>query len=131
MRNNQSVEERIAKKREKEQRVVEEMILLYCRKVHKPHSGELCDDCRNLADYAKLRSEKCPFMEHKTFCANCRVHCYKPGMRESIRQVMRFSGPRMLLYHPLLAVWHVVCSMREKHRLDGQNTMSAGENRKG
>lgn len=131
MRNNQSVENRIAKKREKEQRVVEEMIALYCRKVHKTSPGELCADCRELADYAKLRSEKCPFMEHKTFCANCRVHCYKPQMRERIRQVMRFSGPRMLLYHPLLAVWHVICSMREKHGLAGQDTMSVGENKRG
>ncbi|MDM8126172.1 nitrous oxide-stimulated promoter family protein [Mediterraneibacter glycyrrhizinilyticus] len=25
-------------------------------------------------------------------------------------------GPRMLLYHPILAVWHVVCSLREKKK---------------
>ena len=34
-------------------------------------------------------------------------------MREQIRQVMRFSGPRMLLYHPVLAVWHLICSKKE------------------
>ncbi len=28
----------------------------------------------------------------KTFCANCKVHCYKPEMREKIRAVMRFFG---------------------------------------
>ena len=107
------------KKRQKEQYVVEEMIRLYCRKQHAGDdwvSGQMCPACQSLADYAKLRSEKCPFMEHKTFCANCRVHCYKPEMREQIRQVMRFSGPRMLLYHPGLAVWHLVCSIREKRK---------------
>ena len=56
------------------------------------------------------------FMENKTFCSNCRVHCYKPEMREKIREVMRFSGPRMLLCHPILAVWHVVCSVAEKKK---------------
>ncbi|HJC34904.1 MAG TPA: nitrous oxide-stimulated promoter family protein [Candidatus Mediterraneibacter faecipullorum] len=25
-------------------------------------------------------------------------------------------GLRMLLYHPILAVWHVVCSVREKKK---------------
>ena len=109
----------VEKKRQKEQHVVEEMIRLYCRKQHAEDdrtSGQMCPACQSLADYAKLRSEKCPFMEHKTFCANCRVHCYKPEMREQIRQVMRFSGSRMLLYHPGLAVWHLVCSIREKRK---------------
>ena len=109
----------VEKKRQKEQHVVEEMIRLYCRKQHTGYdraSGRMCPACQDLADYAKLRSEECPFMEHKTFCANCRVHCYKPEMREQIRQVMRFSGPRMLLYHPGLAVWHLVCSIREKRK---------------
>lgn len=74
----------------------------------------MCTQCRKLADYAKIRSEKCPFMEQKTFCVNCKVHCYKPQMREEIRRVMRFSGPRMLLYHPGMAIWHLVCSIRER-----------------
>ncbi len=103
-------------KRRKEQRVVHEMIRLYCRKQHRGQQtqGGLCPSCQSLSDYAQLRSEHCPFMEEKTFCANCKVHCYKPEMREKIRQVMRFSGPRMLLYHPGMAIWHLVCSMREK-----------------
>lgn len=102
----------IEKKRKKEQRVVEEMISLYCRKNHKTKT--MCKECQELADYAKMRSEKCPFMENKTFCANCKVHCYKPDMRERIRVVMRFSGPRMILYHPILAMWHLISSKREK-----------------
>ena len=111
--------QKVEKKRKKEQYVVEEMIRLYCRKNHKEYdrsAGQMCQDCQALSDYARLRSDKCPFMEKKTFCSNCKVHCYKPEMREKIRQVMRFSSPRMLLHHPILAVWHVVCSMREKKR---------------
>ena len=110
---------KIEKKRQKEQYVVEEMIRLYCRKNHpkeKRQEGQMCPDCQELLDYAKQRSQKCPFMEEKTFCANCKVHCYKPEMREQIRQVMRFSGPRMLLYHPMLAIWHLVCSNKEKKK---------------
>lgn len=109
--------DKVEKKRQKEQYVVDEMIRLYCRKNHYDNGwqkGQMCQSCQELSDYARLRSEKCPFMKEKTFCANCKVHCYKPEMREKIRQVMRFSGPRMLMYHPLLAMWHLVCSIKEK-----------------
>ena len=110
---------KVEKKRQKEQYVVEEIIRLYCRKNHKEYdktTGKMCPSCQELSDYARLRSQKCPFMEEKTFCANCKVHCYKPEMREKIRKVMRFSGPRMLLYHPALAVWHLICSKKESKK---------------
>lgn len=111
---------RTESKREKEKRVVDMMIRLYCRKKHGGHRAEggLCEECRALRDYAALRADKCPFMETKTFCSNCRVHCYRPDMREKIRQVMRFAGPRMLLCHPVMALRHAISSVREKRRLE-------------
>ena len=109
----------VQSKREREKRIVSEMIALYCRKKHGT-KGELCPDCAALSDYAKIRSDKCPFMETKTFCSNCRVHCYKPDMREKIREVMRFSGPRMLTVHPVMAVRHVIESKREKRRMENE-----------
>ena len=109
----------IQDKREQEKQVVFLMIKLYCNKKHRT-KGSLCDECMKLSEYASLRSEKCPFMETKTFCSNCRVHCYKPEMREKIREVMRFSGPRMIFYHPVMAIRHVIESKREKKRLDNE-----------
>ena len=107
----------IQSKRQREKYVVSEMIALYCRKQHKT-KGELCSDCSALLEYAKLRSDKCPFMETKTFCSNCKVHCYKKDMRENIREVMRFSGPRMIFTHPVLAIRHVIESKKEKRKLE-------------
>ena len=104
-------------KREKEKQMVSEMISLYCRKQHKTQRGNLCAECAALTEYAKQRSDKCPFMENKTFCSNCRVHCYKPEMREKIRKVMRFSGPRMIFYHPITAIRHIISTKVEKRRL--------------
>ena len=104
-------------KRQREKKTVALMIKLYCRKKHGTKS-ELCPDCKALSEYAAIRSDKCPFMESKTFCSNCKVHCYKPDMREKIREVMRFSGPRMILYHPIMAVRHVIESKKEKRRLE-------------
>lgn len=53
-------------------------------------------------------------METKTFCNNCKVHCYKPEMREKIRQVMRYSGPRLLFRNPIIAAKHLILSTKEK-----------------
>lgn len=107
----------IEKKREQEKKMVSLMIKLYCNKKH--HTKEtLCEECASLNEYARLRSDKCPFMETKTFCSNCKVHCYKPDMREKIREVMRFSGPRMIFSHPVAAIRHVVETKKEKRRLE-------------
>lgn len=104
-------------KREREKQTVALMIRLYCRKKHHQKSS-LCPDCAALAAYAAQRSDRCPFMETKTFCSNCKVHCYRPEMREKIREVMRFAGPRMLLYHPVMAVRHLIETKREQKRLE-------------
>lgn len=108
---------KIESKREREKRVVALMIRIYCHKKHGIKEG-LCPECETLSQYAAQRSEKCPFMETKTFCSNCKVHCYKPEMREKIRAVMRFSGPRMILYHPIMAIRHLIESKKEKRRLE-------------
>ena len=39
-------------------------------------------------------------------------------MREKIREVMRFSGPRMLFYHPTVAIRHIIESVKEKKRME-------------
>ncbi len=104
-------------KRAREKKMVSQMIALYCKKRHGTKNG-LCPDCEKLDTYARARSDKCPFMETKTFCSNCTVHCYKPEMREKIREVMRFSGPRMIFHHPAAAIRHVIETKKEKRKLE-------------
>ncbi len=82
------------------------MIDLYCGK---NHGGTiLCADCSELKDYALQRLIQCPFGDEKPACSNCTVHCYKQDMRQRVKEVMRFSGPRMLSKHPYLAVMHLI-----------------------
>lgn len=107
----------IENKREREKEMVSQMITLYCRRNHGT-KGTLCPECAALNRYARQRSDKCPFMETKTFCSNCKVHCYKPKMREKIRIVMRFSGPRMIFHRPVAAIRHVIETKKEKRRLE-------------
>jgi len=84
------------------------MIEIYCRKNHPADKEGLCTSCQQLADYALQRIERCPFKADKPTCAKCTVHCYKPALREQVRQVMRYAGPRILLYHPGLAIAHLL-----------------------
>jgi predicted amidophosphoribosyltransferase len=90
----------------REFKTIAAMLRIYCRDQHATRES-LCADCQSLLDYARGRLEKCPFQETKPTCANCTVHCYKPGQRARVREVMRYAGPRMLLCHPLLAIRHL------------------------
>lgn len=96
---------------ERETRTVRLMIGIYCRRHHssRPRSAAgVCPECEALAEYASARLARCPFGDRKTVCRDCRVHCYRPDMRERIRQVMRYAGPRMIFHHPLAAIRHLL-----------------------
>ena len=90
---------------QEEKKTVEQMLRIYCRKVH---HNDLCGECQALLVYAHQRLDACKFGEEKPSCKKCPVHCYKPDMREKIRRVMRFAGPRMILYHPMAAIKHLL-----------------------
>lgn len=96
---------------ERERKTVEAMIRLSCRSRH--GDRDLCPTCEELRTYAGQRLEACPYGEGKPACAHCSVHCYKPQMREQIREVMRYSGPRMIWRHPVLAVLHLLDGRRK------------------
>ena len=114
----------------REEKTIAAMIALYCRDHHEKDAGELartpgdgrdglCSECDELLEYARLRLEKCRYGADKPTCANCETHCYKPAMRERIREVMRYSGPRMLKHHPVLAVTHLVDGRKTPGGEDG------------
>ncbi|MCF0256309.1 MULTISPECIES: nitrous oxide-stimulated promoter family protein [Bacteroides] len=90
---------------EEEKKTIEQMVRLYCRQ--KEGNRKLCQQCRKTLEYAHARLSRCPFEEKKPTCRLCTVHCYKPEMKERMRAIMRYSGPRMLLYHPIAAIRHL------------------------
>lgn len=105
-----------ARRREREKRTVSQMIALYCAGNHDASArteqalcGEpVCPACAELDAYAALRTERCRKMDVKTSCDECENHCYKPEMRERVRAVMRYAGPRMLAKHPVAAIRHLL-----------------------
>ncbi|NLS11368.1 nitrous oxide-stimulated promoter family protein [Vibrio sp. SM6] len=90
----------------KEFETVAAMVWIYCRKHHQ--SEGLCSECADLISYAETKLDRCPFGQNKPTCNRCPVHCYKPQQKLQMKSVMRFSGPRMLLWHPKLALRHLL-----------------------
>jgi len=91
----------------RERETIKVMIGIYCHAKHDRKDRDLCDECEKLLTYANLRLDKCPFGDKKPVCSACPVHCYSKQMRERVKEVMRFSGVRMLFRYPILTFWHL------------------------
>ncbi len=89
-----------------ESKVIETMIYIYCKKNH--NSKSLCSNCKELVEYCNKRIEHCPLGDAKINCQQCEIHCYSSEQRERIREIMRFSGPRMTYLHPIMAIKHLL-----------------------
>jgi hypothetical protein len=98
----------------REWRTMQAMVGLYCEGHghSRPDDARLCGECASFLEYAGRRLEKCPYGAAKPTCAKCPIHCYKPQPREFARQMMRWSGPRMMLRHPWLSLTHLADKLR-------------------
>jgi hypothetical protein len=102
-------------RRARELETLGSMIRMYC--AHHHRGERLCVECTELAKHACRRLERCVFGDAKPTCSNCVVHCYRADMRQRVREVMRWAGPRMLFRHPVLAIRHMIDGRRPAIRL--------------
>jgi hypothetical protein len=91
---------------DRENRVVSKMIALYCHK--RLGAKHIPNEYKELEAYAHKRLDGCKYGSEKPACKRCPIHCYKPEMREKIRTVMRWAGPRMIIYDPVAAIRHLL-----------------------
>ncbi len=120
----------------KDTRLLGDFSVIYCRGNHegtqrRPLESEgatlgvygrklpiVCDDCADLLRYAEKRRAFCP-KDPKPFCSYCDTHCYAPDMREFMRDVMRYSGPRSITQgHAIDSMRHLVEGRRAKRERD-------------
>lgn len=118
-----------------EKKLIPVMIRTYCRGNHKTErkaegvkGKELCSKCKELAEYAAFRLEKCPFKRNKGFCSYCKIHCYKPEYRAEMKEVMKYSGPKMLFSHPIFAMSHITAMIKYKKQLKKQAKRQSDKN---
>ncbi|MCE9680251.1 nitrous oxide-stimulated promoter family protein [Shewanella sp. AS1] len=93
----------------REFQTIKAMVEIYCKAhSHTKSKTTLCDECQAFLEYAHTRLDRCPYGQQKPTCNKCPVHCYKPELKAKAREIMIFSGPRMLLPHPIMAIRHLL-----------------------
>lgn len=102
--------ERLNDKKSKDIRILGNFISIFCRENHREAAKDvfpikdarvsnslgnkslmLCPDCQKLLNHGIAKLLQCSY-DPKPMCKKCQTHCYAPGYRERIREVMRFSG---------------------------------------
>lgn len=73
-------------------------------------------DLTELKKYAFKRIDHCPRKEEKTFCSSCPIHCYQKIYRQQIREVMKYSGKRIIFKHPIIAIKHMLNTLQVKFK---------------
>jgi hypothetical protein len=66
----------------------------------------LCEECTRLLQHSMVKRTHCP-RDPKPDCKHCPSHCYAPKYRAQLREVMKFSGKRLLLRGRLDYLWHL------------------------
>jgi hypothetical protein len=112
-------------RRERESVIVQAMIKMYCRENHNS-KGTICAECESLSKYAEKRLLSCMYGEIKPVCKHCPVHCYSPAMREKMRQVMKWAGPKMIFRNPLFAVMHILDNLTAPKQKKKKASKSTG-----
>ena len=105
---------KLSKRIEREKRTVGIMVKMYCDNNHNKIDS-ICGDCYELTDFANERINRCVFQEDKPACSECQIHCYHQEMRDKIKMVMRYAGPRMIFFHPIIGIRHLIDKRRFKY----------------
>jgi len=69
------------------------------------HKYPVCPECHEFLEYAFERRLRCP-LEERPSCKHCYIHCYRPGHRDKVREIMRFSGQYLIKRGRLDLLWH-------------------------
>jgi hypothetical protein len=106
----------------KDIRILARFIQIYCHAKH-PRQGSgrvelpaelqpawgtkhtICAECVELLEHGIKKRSLCP-LDPKPACKNCHIHCYGSTYRQKIREIMSFSGKRLLLRGRVDYLWH-------------------------
>jgi len=65
----------------------------------------VCVECAGLLEHGMKKRLACPLAPKPT-CKSCHVHCYTAGQRQKIREIMAYSGRRMIMRGRVDYLWH-------------------------
>ena len=96
---------------DREKKTVQMMIEIYCRRHLKQTT--IPEEYQQLIAYAHNRLSHCRFGENKPVCKKCPIQGYAPKERQQIRELMRWVGPRMMIYAPKATIIHAGISLKK------------------
>jgi hypothetical protein len=113
---------KVDQRKEKDIRILGRFVEVFCHENHPapkrrfeykhldsdrylPQEVMLCDDCYDLLNHGLTKLLLCPY-DPKPICKKCLTHCYRPGYREQIKKVMRFSGMHLIKHGRLDLLVH-------------------------
>jgi hypothetical protein len=110
--------EKVSRGVEKELKILAVFVEVYCRARHRGYpttevdlsalqirGPQLCAGCAELLQYANAKRLGCP-LDPKPSCKRCHIHCYGKDFRKRIREIMYFSGRRLILRGRLDYIGH-------------------------
>lgn len=68
-------------------------------------SDTVCRECAALLEHGIKKRSLCP-LDPKPTCKKCHIHCYGKEYRQKIREIMAFSGRKLLLLGRVDYLWH-------------------------
>ena len=110
--------ETLTKLQKKDIRLIGKFVEVYCAGKHGMGArppfilpaglGErsLCPECATFMQYAVARRLKCPLEAEKPTCKHCRIHCYNKANLEKVKEIMAYSGMKLMLRGRLDYIWH-------------------------
>ncbi|PST85465.1 nitrous oxide-stimulated promoter family protein [Photobacterium sp. NCIMB 13483] len=107
---NKETDFRLLGRLDSEFKTITAMIDIYCAKHHQINTLKFqrCNNCDQFRAYVKQRLDRCPYGENKPSCKQCPIHCYKPQQKIMSQTIMRYSGPKMIVKHPIMAIKHLI-----------------------
>ena len=105
-----------ANRTERDRKTLEAIGRIYCSAHHgtapKDEAG-LCAPCRQVIDQTLRRTAACPF-GHEGNCQDCSIHCQRGEAQQRIKEIMRYSAPRMTFRHPLMTAEYLLKKRRHQ-----------------
>jgi len=110
--------ETITKQQKKDIVLIGKFVEVYCNGKHDGSEKQafmlpeglgarhMCAGCADFMTYAISKRLKCPLEAEKPSCKKCRIHCYGKAEREKIREIMAYSGRRLMMRGRLDYIWH-------------------------
>lgn len=99
---------------DKDRKTLEAIGFIYCDAHHDgpKDDASLCPSCREAVETTLERTQRCP-NNHDGNCQDCDIKCQRGAAQERIKEIMRYSAPRMLLRHPFMTFAYLRKKLRK------------------